>query len=49
MSKLFNKTFFRFVLGFLAVLVVSFTIIIVTDFYDRKSGVPEAAVPTSKK
>ena len=48
MSKLFNKTFFRFVLGFLAILIVSFTIILVTDFYDKKFDLSEATAPRSK-
>jgi len=47
MKKLFNRTFFRFVLGFLAIVVVSFAIIIATDFYDRSAVSPEVASPTS--
>jgi hypothetical protein len=37
MSKLFTGTFFRFVLGFIGILAISFVIIIATGYYDSNN------------
>ncbi|MSR71728.1 MAG: hypothetical protein EXS50_03690 [Candidatus Taylorbacteria bacterium] len=38
MLKYFDKTFFKFLIGFLAILITSFTIIILTGYYEKKLG-----------
>jgi len=45
MKSLLNKTFFHFVFGFLVVLIVSFTVILVTDFYSKGSDEDTHSVP----
>ncbi len=40
MNKLFNRTFFRFTIGFIGILLVSFLFAIVVDDFDSKKSLP---------
>ncbi len=44
MTRYFDKTFFRFLLGFIAILAISFSIIFIANYYwisDRSSTAME--------
>ena len=42
MGRLLNKTFFRFVFGFVSIIVLSLAIVIATNYYDAKLSESEA-------
>jgi hypothetical protein len=46
MSKYFDKAFFKFFFGFLAILAISFILLVVTNYFEGKSTqVPDNASP----
>ena len=44
MAELFNKTFFRFTFGFIAIIVVSVLSIVIVGYYDFERGQTATAV-----
>ncbi len=47
MLKLFDKTFFKFLLGFTAILALSFAVLMVTGYYDMHRADTTASTSVS--
>ena len=49
MSNYFDKDFFKFLLGFVAIIAISLVIILGTEFYQNKSGQEASTLKTTQK
>ena len=49
MLKLFDKTFFKFLFGFSLIIVISFVILMATNYYDTHKNNASASTATPLK